>query len=92
MSQKSGSKTTKTKKLLVNGFGFLYHLHSCGFKLKEQLKWLRVTFLKLASWFRTPVNVSFGEQYLSHRSCSQDVWEVLSLTEDIFLVFCWLLF
>ena len=40
------------KKMLVNGFRYLYHLHSCGFKLKEQQRYLRVTFVKLASWFR----------------------------------------
>ena len=44
------------KKLLVNGFRYLYHLHSCGFKLKGQQRYLRVTFVKLASWFRTPVS------------------------------------
>ena len=44
------------KKLLAQGFQFLYHLHNCGFKLEEQLRYLRVTFVKLASRFKTPVH------------------------------------
>ena len=43
------------KKLLINGFRYLYHLHSCGFKLKGEQRYLRDTLVKLASWFRTPV-------------------------------------
>ena len=40
---------------VFNGFIFSYHLHSCGFKLKGQHRYLRDTFMKLMSWFRTPV-------------------------------------
>ena len=43
------------KKQLVNGFRFLYHLHSCGFKLKGQQRYLQDTLVKLTSWFMTTV-------------------------------------
>ena len=46
------------KKLLVNEVRYLYHLHSCGFKLKWEQRYLHVTFVKHASLFRTPVNFS----------------------------------
>ena len=51
------------KKLLINGFRYLYHLHSCGFKLKGEQKYLRDTSVKLASWFRTPVS---GQEIQDH--------------------------
>ena len=43
------------KKMLVNRFRYLYHLHSWGFKLKGEQRYLRITFVKLVSWFRTHV-------------------------------------